>query len=101
LLPLFDAYTLGVARDIEAILPRVYKMQVYRPQGWISAVVLVDGRMKGVWEHKTQGSKTTVKVRMFSPPSASIRRGIEAEVERLNAFLNTTVIVEFQNNHIS
>ncbi|HEY0071340.1 MAG TPA: winged helix DNA-binding domain-containing protein [Chloroflexia bacterium] len=98
LLPLFDAYTLGLGRDIEPLLPRAYKSRVFRPQGWISAVVLVDGRMKGVWEYKAGRTHTTVKVRMFSPTEASIRGGIEAEAERLNAFLNTKVAVEFEDH---
>ena len=98
LLPLFDAYVLGIGRgsDIEALLPLEYQRQVYRPQGWISAVVLVDGYIKGTWEYKRQRSQTTVKVSMFSSPTASIKQGIEAEVERLSVFWNTTVNLEFE-----
>lgn len=95
LLPLFDAYTLGLERDLEQLLPKAYKSQVFRPQGWISAVVLIDGRMKGVWGYKIGRSQTVVKVQMFSSPAASIKEGIEAEAERLNAFLNTKIVLEF------
>jgi hypothetical protein len=98
LLPLFDAYTLGLGRDIEPLLPKAYKSRVFRPQGWISAVVLVEGYMMGVWEYKTGRSQTVVKVRMFSPPAASIKKEIEAEVERLGGFLNTRVAVAFEGN---
>jgi hypothetical protein len=96
LLPMFDAYTLGLSRDIEEILPKQYKSQVSRPQGWISAVVLVSGRMSGVWEYKTRPSHTVVKVRMFSPVTASIQKGIEGEAERLGDFLNTKVALDFE-----
>jgi Winged helix DNA-binding domain len=101
LLPLFDAYVLGTGRNIEPILPKVYKSRVFRPQGWITAVVLVDGYMKGVWEYKTERSQTVVKVGMFSssPPTASVRKGIEAEAERLGAFLNTKVVVEYADHY--
>lgn len=95
LLPLFDAYTIGIARDIEALLPKAYKRQVFRPQGWISAVVMAGGRMKGVWEYGKRRSQSVVKVQMFSPATARVRRGIEAEVERLGAFLNTAVALEY------
>jgi hypothetical protein len=95
LLPLFDAYTLGIGRDIEPLLPHARKLEVYRPQGWISAVVLVDGRIKGVWENKAARSQTTVKVRMFLRPSASIRNRIEAEAERLEAYWDSAVAIEF------
>ncbi|HYP38747.1 MAG TPA: winged helix DNA-binding domain-containing protein [Chloroflexia bacterium] len=100
LLPLFDAYVLGHGRNIEPLLPKAYKSQVFRPQGWISAVVLVDGYMKGVWEHKSQRSQTVVKVHMFSPSSltAPVRNGINAEAERLSVFLNTKVEVEYEGH---
>lgn len=98
LLPLFDAYTLGLGRDIGPWLPKAYKNRVFRPQGWISAVVLVDGYMKGVWEHKIQRSQTIVKVRMFASPTAPVKRGIEAEVERLGAFLNAKVALEYEDH---
>jgi hypothetical protein len=97
LLPLFDAYILGSGRDIEALLPAAFKSLVFRPQGWISAVVLVDGFMKGVWEHKTQGVRTTVKVQMFSPATRSLRNSIEAEADRLSAFLNTRIALTYED----
>ena len=33
LLPLFDAYTLGLGRDVEPLLAQVYKRLVFRPAG--------------------------------------------------------------------
>jgi hypothetical protein len=75
LLALFDAYTLGLGRDIEPLLPRTYKRRVFRSQGWISAVVLVDGCMKGVWEYKIRRSQTIVKIHMFSSPTATVQKG--------------------------
>jgi hypothetical protein len=96
LLPLFDAYTLGIGRDIEPLLPKVYKSQVYRPQGWISAVVLVDGYINAVWAHKSGRSQTTVKVNLFSAPTNAIKQGIEAEAERLGVFLNTQVAIMYE-----
>ena len=98
LLPLFDAYVFGLGRglELEPLLPKPYQRLVYRPQGWISAVVLVDGYMKGVWEYKIRGSQTIVKVHMFSSPTALVRRGIEAESERLGAFLNTKVVLAYE-----
>lgn len=96
LLPLFDAYVLGLGREVAPLLPKAYKSQVFRPQGWISAVVLVDGYMKGVWEYNIRRSQTIVKAHLFASPTASIQKGIEAEVERLSAFLNTQVALEYK-----
>lgn len=94
LLPLFDAYTLGLGRDCAAVLKPVYKRRVYRPQGWISAVVLVNGVIQGVWEYKTKSAQTVVRVTLFTRLTAAMKRGIEAEAERLGMFLNTHVTVE-------
>ena len=96
LLPLFDAYTLGIGRDIEPLLPKVYKLRVYRPQGWISAVVLDGGVIKGVWEYKTRRDQTIVKIDLFSSPTKAIKQGIEAQAERLGAFLNSQVVLEYE-----
>ncbi len=99
LLPLFDAYVLGLGRglELEPHLPRAYHGQVFRPQGWISAVVLVDGEIKGVWEYKAQRSAAVVRVRLFSPAAPMILWRIEAEAERLSAYLNSKVILEIED----
>ena len=99
LLPLFDAYVMGIGRgaDIEPLLPREYQRLVYRPQGWISAVVLVDGFINGIWEYEKRGSQTIVRVRVFSPITATVRKGIEAESERLAKFLKTKVAIEYKD----
>jgi Winged helix DNA-binding domain len=94
LLPMFDAYTHGLL-DCDPLLPSAFKRLVFRPQAWISAVVLVDGRICGVWEHKAKRSSTLVTVRMFETPTAKVRKAIVAEAERLNDFLDTSVAVEF------
>jgi uncharacterized protein YcaQ len=96
LLPLFDAYTLGLGRNLGPLLPHAYQNRVFRPQGWISAVVLVDGYMKGVWEYKIRRAQTSVKVRLFSSPTAAIKQGLEAEAERLGAFLGTRVELAYE-----
>jgi hypothetical protein len=95
LLPMFDTYVHGLL-DCDPLLPSAFRRLVFRPQGWISAVVLVDGRVGGVWWHETKASGTTVRVRMFAPPAAGVREAIVAEAERLNDFLDTRVAVEFE-----
>jgi hypothetical protein len=94
LLPMFDAYTHGLL-DYDPLLPSAFRSLVFRPQAWISAVVLVDGRIRGVWEHKIKSSSTLVTIRMFTSPTARVREAIVTEAERLQAFLDTRVVVEF------
>lgn len=94
LLPPLDAYVMGIGRgpDIEPLLPKAFQPLVYRSQVWISTVVLVDGYIQAVWEYDNRSAQTLLKVRIFSPQTAGVRRGIEAE--RLSALLNTKVVVE-------
>lgn len=49
LLPAFDPYTLGVIRQLESVSSGP-KAAVSRPQGWISPVLVVNGRIEGTWE---------------------------------------------------
>jgi hypothetical protein len=80
LLPQFDAYTLGTPRDNLYAIPEEHKDRIYRPQAWISAVVLIDGRMCGVWELK---GKADLKVEIFAETTIEIQEGIDQEIERL------------------
>jgi hypothetical protein len=94
LLPLFDAYTIGTPRHGEQLFAGIYKRQIFRLQGWISAVILLNGSIQGVWQHTTQRSQTLVKIRLFCSPTALLSKGIEAEVARLGAFFKTQVSLE-------
>lgn len=95
LLPMFDAYVLDIARMGEPILPEAYWKRVFRQQGWTTAVVLVDGIVKGLWDTTTKGSQTTVTVELFDSATKPIEKGIEAEVARLGTFLNSEIILEY------
>jgi hypothetical protein len=87
LLPGFDQYVVAAPRGAEAVLAAEHRARVYRPQGWISPAVVVDGRIAGVWEHEAKGGAVTVRVTPFARPDAALRAGVEAEAERLAAFL--------------
>lgn len=95
LLPLFDAYVLDIARTGAPILPKQYRKQVFRQQGWTTAVVLVDGIIKGVWDYKSNEKAKTIAVEMFEPPTKLIREGIEAEVVRIGEFLSSEIVLEY------
>jgi Winged helix DNA-binding domain len=87
LLPGFDMWAIGAARDAAALLDPAEKKRVYRNQGWISPVVLVKGRMEGVWKHERKGRRLTVAVEPFGKLPKWARTEVEAEAERLAGFL--------------
>jgi hypothetical protein len=87
LLPAFDHYVVAAPRDREAVLPKALKSRVYRPQGWLSPVLLVDGRMEGVWSHERKGDQLVVEIEPFAEQPEWVRRTAEEEAERLTRFL--------------
>lgn len=89
LLPYFDPYTIAIARHSDALLPAAQKNKVYRAQGWISPVVLVDGRLIGVWEHALKRGYTEVTVTLFMPLPQSVKTQIGSEAEGLGEFLGS------------
>jgi hypothetical protein len=86
LLPGFDSYVLGHALKDHLIEPGYYK-QVYRNQGWISPVILVDGRIAGVWSHRISRGKLVVELKPFAKLSRYARDRIEEQKESLARFL--------------
>jgi Winged helix DNA-binding domain len=87
LLPAFDQYVVTATLQAERLMPGPYKARVYRPQGWLSPVLLVGGRMEGVWRQEVKGRRVQVTVEPFAGPlPAWARRAAEAEAERLAAF---------------
>jgi DNA glycosylase AlkZ-like len=87
LLPAFDQYVVTATVHAERLLPGPFKARVYRPQGWLSPVLLVGGRMEGVWRQETKGRRVQVSIEPFAGPlPAWARRAAEAEAERLAAF---------------
>jgi hypothetical protein len=97
LLPQFDPYTVAMYRHCQYLLPEKDKARVYRSQGWISAVVLVNGRMEGVWEYEKKGAQTVVRVAMFAPPADKVKRGVLAEAKLLGEYLESDVRLAMSN----
>jgi hypothetical protein len=87
LLPAFDQYVITATLHAERLMPGPFKARVYRPQGWLSPVLLVGGRMDGVWRQETKGGRVQVTIEPFAgPPPTRVRRAAEAEAERLAAW---------------
>lgn len=95
LLGAFDSLLLAHATKEQLVAPRFYK-RVYRPQGWISPVVLRGGTIVGVWFSETIGRRATIRVELFGSGSAALRRAIDEEAEAIGAFLGTPCQVRFR-----
>jgi hypothetical protein len=87
LLPAFDQYVVTATLQAQRLMPGPFKARVYRPQGWLSPVLLVGGRLEGVWRQEAKGRRLVVTIEPFAgPPPARVGRAAEAEAERLAAF---------------
>ncbi len=90
LLPAFDPYVIGASRR-GGLFPVAHKPRIYRGQGWVSATLLVDGRIEGLWRQEKKGRKLVLTVEPFGRPSRLVRAGVSAEAERLAAFLGCSL----------
>ncbi|HEV2992169.1 MAG TPA: winged helix DNA-binding domain-containing protein [Candidatus Angelobacter sp.] len=93
LLPGFDPYLLAHAKKDHIVNDQYYK-RVYRNQGWISPVVLVNGKIAGIWSCAKKGKTLSFKAELFKKPPRSQRAGIHDEAEKLSGFLGGSVSIE-------
>jgi hypothetical protein len=70
-------------------MPGDFKARVHRQAGWVSPVLLVDGRIEGVWRHERRGRRLEVTIAPFRRVPAAVRRSAAAEAERLAEFLGS------------
>ena len=98
LLPAFDHYVVAAPRDREAVLPEALRSRVYRPQGWLSPVLLVDGRMEGLWRHERKRGRLIVEIKPFAEQPKWVRRASEEEAERLARFLGSELELSWLNS---
>ena len=96
LLPNFDVYLLAHAEKDHLVPAHFYK-RVYRNQGWISAVVLHDGKVIGVWSINRKGKRTSLEIEPFQKFAPAIRAGIDEEAASLSRFLEEFLEVNYKS----
>jgi hypothetical protein len=81
LLPRFDNLLLS-HKDRTRVLPEDYRAEVI-DGGWVRSTFLVDGAVAGAWEVESN----RVRLEPFAPLPRSVRRELEDEAARLEAWL--------------
>jgi uncharacterized protein YcaQ len=94
LLPIFDSYLLA-HRGKDHLLSAQHYKRVYRNQGWISPVVLINGAIAGIWLHKLQNKRLLVKINPFGKLTRAQRAAIEREAVALATFFESKLHLEF------
>lgn len=96
LLPAFDPYMLAHAEKGHLVHERHYK-RVYRNQGWLSPVILLDGRVVGVWSAKRSGKRVSLETEFFQKIPRTALAEVEREFEKLVRFTTTKDSMEATN----
>ena len=93
LLPQYDCYVIGSRFGREHIVPEAARARVFaykngRFEGATGLpLLLVDGRVAGMWERHKRGRRAEIRVEPFIPLTAPQQRQLEAEAVRIGDFL--------------
>ena len=91
LLPYFDTYLLG-HKDRQHLVDKKNHSKIYRPQGWVSPVVLVDGRVAGIWKQELAKDKLLITVEKFGSMSKNVMDKIKEEAQNVGFFLGISKV---------
>jgi hypothetical protein len=93
LLPGFDPFTNELPRRVESVLPAALHDLVHRTAGWVTPIVILDGRIAGTWAIDGGSKGATVAVVPFRRWRRGARDELAAEVDRLAAFLGRPLTI--------
>jgi hypothetical protein len=80
----FDPFTVGAGLRGH-LVPAKHLQRVSRTAGWISPIVLVDGRAAAVWTSEQKRSELAITIDLFERTAAATKRAIGAAAQRVAA----------------
>jgi len=90
LLPHFDPFLMG-HRNRDHLFEAEHRSKVSRTAGWISPVVLVDGRVEAVWSYTLSRRRMRVEIKPFVTLAPKVVKQAGARVEAIAASLGVKV----------
>lgn len=96
LLPYFDVYLLAHRFKEHFLKPQFYK-RVYRNQGWISPVVLINGEIAGVWSYKLSPKTAEIEVELFARVDSRTRKQIKDRAAELADLFQCPLLFSLKN----
>jgi DNA glycosylase AlkZ-like len=90
-------FTCWPTRPKSIFWTHAFYKRVYRNQGWISPVVLVDGEIAGVWGHKLARTGIEIEAELFAPVARSVREQIEVRAQELADLFRRPLLFSFKN----
>jgi hypothetical protein len=97
LVPAFDQYVLNASLHAAHLMPGDFKPRIYRPAAWVSPVLLVNGRMDGIWRYERKGKRLAVTIEPFVKLPAWARKAAEEEAGMLAEFLGASLALSWVN----
>ena len=91
LLPAFDPYLLG-HDNRDHLYEAAHRSRVSRTAGWISAVVLIEGRVAATWTHSVVKETLRIAVDPLQRLPANLHPKIRARAEELAATLGLSKV---------
>ena len=83
LLPYFDAYGVGCHPRERLFVGRAAERALARGQAGNYPILIICGRVEGVWHQKRSGTKLAVTVEPFRKLSSEEHRGLEEQIEHV------------------
>jgi len=96
LLPYFDVYLLAHRFKEHFLKPRFYK-RVYRNQGWISPVVLIDGEIAGIWSYNLARKTLAIEIELFARVNSRTRKQIKDRAKELADMFQAPLAFSFKS----
>jgi hypothetical protein len=96
LLPYFDVYLLAHRVKEHFLQPQFYK-RVYRNQGWISPVVLINGEIAGVWSYKQSRKALEIEIELFARLDSRTRAQIKDRAAELADLFQSPLAFSIKN----
>jgi hypothetical protein len=95
LLPGFDPFTNELPRRVDSVLDPADHDRVHRIAGWVTPIVVINGRVMGTWEVENgKAGAGTIVARPFGRWRADARWELDSEVGRIAAFLDRRLGLE-------
>lgn len=87
LLPAFDEFLIGY-KDRTAAIAKELQPKAFTNNGIFRPIVVLDGKVKGIWSRSFNKDKVTMKIDLFERSTNTIENAIKPQGKRYGAFLD-------------
>ncbi|MBL7696559.1 MAG: AlkZ family DNA glycosylase [Chitinophagaceae bacterium] len=94
LLPSYDEYLVAY-KDRSALIPATITKQIISFNGIFRPVILVDGKVAGVWARSFDGNTVVLELKFFGNVSRKVRTNLAHKAEQYGKFIASPVITKF------